>query len=564
MGGSFELHSRGVGPLPIINHFLARLGVDAALARHLPGDDARLRLAPGIAVGVMVRNLIIDHRPVYALGEWARRYDPALLGLAPDQADALNDDRMGRALDRLFDADRASLLTEIVLGAVRRFGIDCSQLHNDSTTVTFTGNHADADGRARGAKPTAAITFGHNKDHRADLKQLVWILTVSADGAVPIAHRVEAGNTEDSTTHVATWDQLCSLVGRNDFLYVADCKLATRDNMDHIDAGGGRFVTVLPRTRREDAWFRDWVTCNHPEWTEVLRRPTRRHDDPPDVVSTLESPLGSAEGYRIIWVRSTHKRDNDAATRTRRITRATAALDDLAARLAGPKCRLTTRVAVEAAAHGILRDLDAARWFDLQVIETRDKTYRAEHRGAPGPNTRFRQTTKARFTLRWPLRDHVVRRDAASDGCWPLITNDRSLTPAQVLSAYKYQPNLERRNHLLKGPQAVAPVNLHSPARIEGLLCCHFLALLTNALIERQIRTAMAATGTKVSLYPEDRDCPAPSAARVLEIFSDLTRHHLYRAGTLIESFEPDLDTRQRAVLKLLGLPLSLYRPAPR
>ena len=51
--------------------------------------------------------------------------------------------RVGRALDRLFDADRASLLTETVLGVVRAFGIDCSELHNDSTTVTFTGYPAN-------------------------------------------------------------------------------------------------------------------------------------------------------------------------------------------------------------------------------------------------------------------------------------------------------------------------------------------------------------------------------------------------------------------------------------
>lgn len=52
-----------------------------------------------------------------------------------------------------------------------------------------SGDYTGADGSPRGGKPTAAITFGHNKDHRPDLRQLVWILTVTADGAVPLAHR---------------------------------------------------------------------------------------------------------------------------------------------------------------------------------------------------------------------------------------------------------------------------------------------------------------------------------------------------------------------------------------
>ena len=75
------------------------------------------------------------------------------------------------------------------------------------------------------------------------------ILTVSADGAVPLAHRLADGNITDDQTHIDTWDGLCALAGRSDFLYVADSKLCTREQMGHIDRAGGRFVTVLPRTR---------------------------------------------------------------------------------------------------------------------------------------------------------------------------------------------------------------------------------------------------------------------------------------------------------------------------
>ena len=223
----FELVSAKVGALPIVNHFLARLGLIGALDRHVPDDDDRLALSPATVLSLVISNLVVDHEPVYALLEWARAYDPGLLGLEAGEVGLLNDDRVGRMLERLFDADRASLLTEVMVGAIKRFKIDCSQLHNDSSTVTFVGAHKGADGRRRGGKETAAICFGYNKDHRPDLKQLVLILTVSADGALPIAHRVVDGNTEDSTTHIESWDDLVGLVGRTDFLYVGDSKLAT-------------------------------------------------------------------------------------------------------------------------------------------------------------------------------------------------------------------------------------------------------------------------------------------------------------------------------------------------
>jgi transposase len=560
-GSVFELHSERVGALPIVNWFLARIGVDEALAAHVPTDDRRLRLAPAAALGVVVRNLIVDHEPVYAMGEWATPFDPTLVGLEPAEVELLNDDRVGRSLDRLFDADRASLLTEIVLRAVGSFGIDCSELHNDSTSVTFAGDYHSADGQARGGKATAAITFGYNKDHRPDLRQLVWILTVSSDGAVPLAHRVVSGNVSDDTTHVQSWDELCRLVGRKDFLYVADSKLCTRTAMDHIDSAGGRFVTVLPRTRREDRWFRDWLTRNRPSWAETLTVAARRRQRPADVLSVFESPLGSAEGHRIIWIHSTSKAARDATARTARIERAERDLSDLARRLAAPKSRIKTRVAAEDAARAILAETDTAEFFDIWISDVADKRYTANHRGSPGANTTFRQNIRIRPRLAFKLRPHAVRRAAAADGCWPLITNDTKLSPAETLAAYRYQPHLERRHHCLKGTQAVTPMHLHNPARIEALLCCHFLALLVHALIERQIRAAMDSSRCPaIGIYPEDRDCPAPSAARVLDIFADLHRHHLHQQGRTVQIFDPQLDTRQRAVLRLLGIRPTVYQ----
>src|SRR5674476_826215 len=182
---------------------------------------------------------------------------PLRPGLSDAEVGAINDDRVARALDALFDADRASLLTSVMLRAIKEFSVDTSQLHNDSTSISVHGAYHDADGTARAGKATPVITHGHSKDHRPDLKQLVWILTVSADGAVPIAYRLADGNTVDDPTHIPTWHGLVALLGRVDFLYVADSKLCSRQAMGHIAGRGGRFVTVMPRSRREDKAFRD-------------------------------------------------------------------------------------------------------------------------------------------------------------------------------------------------------------------------------------------------------------------------------------------------------------------
>jgi transposase len=561
--GPFDLVSQRLGALPLVNHFLDRAGLPVLLERYLPVDDVRLRLPPAAAVGLVTINLLVGRQPLYALGEWAAPFVPRLLGLTRGEVASLNDDRVGRALERLFDADRASLLTELIVGVVDAFGIDTSELHNDSTSVSVHGVYRSATGTPRGGKPTPVITFGHSKDHRPDLKQLVWILTVSADGAVPIAHRLVDGNTNDDPTHVPTWDQLVALLGRADFLYVADSKLASTAAMGHIAGHGGRFVTVLPRARAEDHWFRDWAQTHRPEWAEVIRKPAARADEPDQMWSTFPAPLPSAEGYRIIWVHSTSKAARDAATRQARIEAGAAAIDALAVKLVGPKCRLKTRLAVEHEAAAALQHAGATRWITFSVAQTVQETFRQEHRGRPGADTRYRRHTRTRFTISWETRLDVLAYDAVTDGAFPLITNDTTMTDAEVLAAYRYQPNLERRHHLLKAVQQADPVLLHNPARIEALFCCQFLALLLGALIEREIRTAMKEASTRhIPLYPELRACPAPSAERILEIFTDLTRHELHRDGRLVQTFEPKLNPLQQQVLDLLGVPADSYTGA--
>ena len=102
---------------------------------------------------------------------------------------------------------------------------------------------------------------------------------------------------------------------------------------------------------------------------------------------------------------------------------------------------------------------------------------------------------------------------------------------------------------------------LHSPARIEALFCCQFLALLISALIEREVRTGMQqADLDKIRLYPEFRNCTSPSTERILEIFATLSRHQLHHDGVLVKTFHPELTSQQEQVLKLMNLAPGVYR----
>jgi transposase len=557
---SLALETRWVGGLPLVNHILQRLKVDQLLSCALPSGG---HLSHARALGVLLRNIALnDRQPLYTHAEWAARAEPSLIGLEEGQAALLNDDRVGRALDRLFDADRAALLTELVVGAIKEFTIDLDQLHNDSTTLTLTGDYKAADGGEVRGKPTVLVTYGHNKDHRPDLKQLLFVLSVSADGAVPIHYRALDGNTSDSTTHIETWEMLRKLSGRPDFLYVADCKLCSKTTLAHIEAHQGRFITVLPRNRREDGWFRSYIQTHEPPWEEAVRRPNpRRRSGPEDVWKVVQAELPSKEGYRIVWVWNSMMAQEDSESRQARIEKAYLEIERLQTKLQGKRCRLRLRERVEQVAQNILRESGAQRWVRIQIEERQEPIYRQERRGHPGQNTRYLRKQQLKFSVVARIKDTVIAADERSDGMFPLITNCKDLSLKAILEAYKFQPKLEKRHEQLKSVQDLAPVWLKKVSRIEALLFLYFVALLVHALLEREIRQGMAREGLEcLSLYPEERQCKAPSTERVLDVFAPLQRHRLRRADRLVQVFEPELSDLHRQILDLMHLPADVFR----
>lgn len=497
------------------------------------------------------------------MSEWASDYDPALLGLDHDTVALLNDDRVGRALDQLFDADRASLMTAVVLKAIAEFGLELEQFHNDSTSITFTGQYTQATGRTLRGKPALKITEGHNKDHRPDLKQLLWILTVTDDGAVPIHYRVCDGNTTDDRTHIETWETLRTLCNRADFLYIGDSKLCTREQMGHIAGQGGRFITVLPRTRKEDGWFRQYLQDHTLEWREVIHAPNpRRLDGTEDIWCVTDLPLCSAEGYRIIWVYSLLKAESDQNARLKALQKAYDRLEALNEKLKSKRSRLKTRGQVFEVAQAIVNEAGAQRWLAIEIVEQRDVSYHQKGAGRPGPNTRYEQKVRTRFEVRYQPNAETIAYDAKSDGMFPLITNCKAemLAPEEVLKKYRYQPKLEKRHEQLKSVYAVAPAFLKNEGRIEALLLLYFLALLVQALIERQVRLGMDAEGSNVlPLYPENRDCRAPTANRIFDVFQTVQRHELMRDNLLVQRFDPQLTPLQQDLLRLMGAPREIY-----
>ncbi len=544
--GSLTIHPVRLGGLPLLHGVAQKLGLMNLLERYVP-TDPRDKIPVSQTLYVILCNVLLERFPLYKIEEWAAQREL----IANDLISSLNDDRVGRALDRLFRTDRASLLTSVVLKAIEQYNLQCDRVHNDSTSVTLFGQY-NIDHKA--AKPNR----GHNKDHRPDLKQLLFSLSVCGDGAVPVYFKVWDGNVTDDKTHLRNWMALRGLLGRADFTYVADAKLCTRENMEFIHSEGGYFITVLPETRKEDKTFKDWIQTNTPLWQEVGRRKGLRQQNPDSLWWAFESPFLSAEGFRILWIKSSGKERLDEEKRRSRIDKTVETLIELQGRSHKSRDRLKSDLG------DIFRENQSERYFHWLITRTVEKSYRQAHRGRPRPDSPYRKIEKVIYTFSWSHNQETIRYEARSDGLFPLITNKKDLA-REILSIYKYQPCLEKRHEQLKSVYHVAPVFLKHPERIEALLFLYFLALLMTALIERTVRKAMKEKGIEsLPIYPEQRECRRPTANKILDLFRDVRKQTILRKGNPLEVIPDDLNDIQRQVLALFQMNTSdffLARP---
>jgi len=538
---NLRLHALRVGALPILNCIIERMALADELTLALKNSGyAEALLA-------LIKNILVERNALYALGEWAALYDAGLVAQGK-----IGDDTLGRALDRLFTADRATLQTRIILAVMNGFDLKMEQIHNDTTSVMVRGAYDDQDRRA------IQLKQGHSKQHRPDLKQLVYSLCVTSDGAVPVHFKAYDGNQTDDGIHLETWSRLRTLLQHPRFIYVADCKLCTEKNLRTIDRERGFFVTVVPKTRAEVASFGEAVLAGDVRWDEILRKRADRNERAFDVIECAVGPYHLREGFTLYWYRSSQKKKRDERDRNERIERTRERLETLdLRRMRGPK----TEAAIRKRVSEILTQHHAEEWITIEIKWDTVEKFKAITRGKPTADTPFRRIIQRVPRLHISTNAANIARSAALDGIFPLTTNTKE-KPVDVFKIYKYQPRIEKRHALLKSTLDVAPIWLKKNIRIEALMFLEFVAQIIAALIERDLRQKMVEKEIDLLCsLPEGRPSKTPTIEQVLRLFENQSRHALYDGDRLIKQFADPLTKVQSQMLQLLEIPTAIYGP---
>lgn len=537
---------------PIIQTYLGKLKIPELIATYIL-QDQRLKLPLEQSLCVLIHNILTTPRPMYEIAAWLAPLDEVSLGLDRSEAGCIQDDRMGQALERFYQGRHKDVFFHLALRAIKVFEIQCSQIHQDTTTVTFCGKYA-------GWGVPELLTHGLNKDHRPDLKQLVLGLSVSADGSVPLVHKIYGGNQTDDRLHPENHQRLRQLLQRADFIYVADCKLATEENLRRLSGCGGRFVSVMPRTWKEDSQFRQAVREGKVQWDLLLCRKNNRKPDSQIDRYYLARGEYQANGYRLLWIKSTQKAEQDAQSRARSLAKALDALNKLQARL--NRYRLKSRPAINQAMAKILQEHNVQNWIDCRLNVQRVYKITYSQRGRPSGARQGRRIWTDLFSLRFSENQTAIELEALTDGVFPLITNldETNHSAKNVLNIYKFQPFLEKRHSQLKTWQELTPVLLKKDQRVIAYLHLHVMALMVATLIERQLRKAMKRHGfSALPMYPEERPCAYPTMFDIVRAFRGVERYEV-TCGEKVTLFPAALSPLQKQLLQMLEVPISLYQ----
>jgi transposase len=192
---------QNIDHLGIVAGLIDEIGIVEIINSKL-GIDTREKIAAGILVkAILLNGLGFVSRPLYLFSQFFE--DKAIQTLLGEdvECDYLNDDKIGRVMDKLYKYGLNNLFIEIGLSVINKFKINTKYSHLDATSFHLHGEYKREENQEKESEITRErpiiITKGYSRDHRPDLKQCVLDLITSSDGDIPLLMRAGDGNEAD-------------------------------------------------------------------------------------------------------------------------------------------------------------------------------------------------------------------------------------------------------------------------------------------------------------------------------------------------------------------------------
>jgi len=544
-----EVFSEGIAP--VIAEICRQIGLVDTIDRMTEWDRDRCKLSPGQRVTAIIINALMDRYPLLHLPSFFSDMDVQKMFGREILPEDLNDHTMGRALDKLAEADPEQVYTQAALRATVEEDVELGIIHADTTSVSVQGAY-------EGENDQLNLARGYSKDRRPDLKQFLLGLGVTPD-SIPVIAQVRDGNTADVSWNGDIIDLLrnrLELDEQDPLIYVADSKLVSKTNLDRLAEENLLFISRLPANFKLDeqlkarAWQRN-------DWQEIGAT-SKSKDAAQYRCQSFEDDL-CGRTYRFIVVHSSKldgRKERGINNRLdKREKQLGKDLDDLCKR----------DFACEADAWEVWEDFCAKSGhpcFHLDAdVESFERRIPRDKPGRPPRDYKPELETRYRIVPALNRDEDAIRKRKSRASCFVLITNiqdQKEWSDRRILIEYKDQSTVEQHFRFIKKPKVTGPMYLKNPGRVNALGYVFLMALMIYSVMQRRVRNAlknedqpMQIIGTKGTFRP--------TGNRVLEQFKKMK---ITRDEQGKREFPRNLRIPRR-VMCLLGVKPEVYLRDP-
>lgn len=437
------------GPMLVARRLWQELGLEAILdsceGKKRNGEKAPL----SDRALVLVTNRLCQPSSEHRLAEWLEtdfacdregsRFLPVWKQQGRVRVDLNWLQRWYRTLDELM-AHKKRIEQEL-FGRLRTlFSLNVEMVFYDITSAYFEG-----DG------PPELAKHGYSRDGKPHNKQVV-VGLVMIDGW-PIAHHVFRGNLQDQQSVVEVITDLEERFGLKRVVFVGDRGMVTSDNLEGINKRGHGYLVGLKRRRKKGIY--ELIERATGGWIECPSDEEARYK------TFVQEVEGGEPGVRVFVVHSEERQTYEQAMREKSMERTRSRLEKLAARVESG--RLKVKEKIGEAAGRILAANHGHRYFGWELTEGKFRFF--EH----------------------PLH---LQREKAIEGKYLIQTEEKDLTPAQAVQAYKELSEVERAFREIKDIIQMRPIYHRTKQRVQAHIFIAALAFLLDRALEKKLKAS--------------------------------------------------------------------------
>lgn len=517
--------------LPVVMDVLRRSGV-LNVIDHAIREDLRSKVSTSECVSVILCGVCLGHHDLWRMADRLAPYDMATI--MRDRGFCLaefTEERLAKALDDLFAAGLDRLMTGIALQAIEQFKIGTDFLHFDTTSLSFFGAHESEEfgSQTDGSGQPPLVTYGYSKDHRPDLKQIMFGSLVSRDGGVPLYGKALDGNRSDSESAAEFFQKVRSLVrDPREVCCVADSKGWCGSVLALVQHEGLRLLSRLPRHHRLHG-----EVLAMPAVPRRIERPTRPGQEDADfydiagfdveesllVEQPAADPSGQPERKRLRFPARAVRVFSSALLRRKMAT-----LERT--RISEAKEAQRQMAAWQAVAYACASDAERAAqrheaeagFTTLDVVAEVREVVGPFRRGPGRPRKQPEAGLEAERHYRVTYTTVPANQEAITERLRRAATfvqirtrnSGWDISDEDMIDRYRGQYLCEHGFSWLKsgaGAKGINPIYLETPKRIASLCFLYLIGLMTWTLIQRTVRGNLQKWNTGL---PYHRNKPSP------------------------------------------------------